>query len=87
MAIGFDRPLDVLPFDHRGTFQKNMFGWEGPLTDEQTARIAREAAVREIARRDREWVDIDESAGSAAAQPRGSGDSSQNRGDQNRYNH
>jgi 5-dehydro-2-deoxygluconokinase len=40
MTIGYDRPLYVLPFDHRGTFQKNMFGWSGTLTDEQTARIA-----------------------------------------------
>jgi 5-dehydro-2-deoxygluconokinase len=40
MTIGYDRPLYVLPFDHRGTFQKNMFGWTGTLTAEQTARIA-----------------------------------------------
>ena len=40
MDIGYDRPLYVLPFDHRGTFQKNMFGWTGALTDEQTAKIA-----------------------------------------------
>src|SRR5258708_39502070 len=40
MTIGYDRPLYVLPFDHRGTFQKNMFGWTGTLTDEQTATIA-----------------------------------------------
>ena len=40
MTIGYDRPLYVLPFDHRGTFQKNMFGWSGALTDEQTAKIA-----------------------------------------------
>jgi myo-inositol catabolism protein IolC len=40
MAIGYDRPLYVLPFDHRGTFQKNMFGWSGTPTDEQTAKIA-----------------------------------------------
>ena len=37
MAVGYDRPLYVLPFDHRGTFQKNMFGWSGTLTPEQTA--------------------------------------------------
>jgi 5-dehydro-2-deoxygluconokinase len=30
----------------------------GPLTDWKEGRIAREAAVREIARRYREWVDI-----------------------------
>ena len=40
MDIGYDRPLYVLPFDHRGTFQKNMFGWSGTPTDEQTAKIA-----------------------------------------------
>jgi myo-inositol catabolism protein IolC len=40
MSIGYDRPLYILPFDHRGTFQKNMFGWSGTLTAEQTAKIA-----------------------------------------------
>jgi myo-inositol catabolism protein IolC len=40
MTVGFDQPLYVLPFDHRGTFQKKMFGWEGALTAEQTAEIA-----------------------------------------------
>src|SRR4051812_4562961 len=40
MAVSFDKPLYVLPFDHRGTFQKNMFGWTGTLTAEQTAEIA-----------------------------------------------
>jgi 5-dehydro-2-deoxygluconokinase len=40
MNIGYDRLLYVLPFDHRGTFQKNMFGWSGTLTAEQTAKIA-----------------------------------------------
>jgi myo-inositol catabolism protein IolC len=40
MSIGYDRPLYILPFDHRGTFQKNMFGWSGSLTPEQTAKIA-----------------------------------------------
>jgi myo-inositol catabolism protein IolC len=39
MSIGYDKPLYILPFDHRGTFQKNMFGWTGALTDEQSARI------------------------------------------------
>ena len=32
MAIGYDSPLYVLPFDHRATFSKTMFGWEGPLS-------------------------------------------------------
>jgi myo-inositol catabolism protein IolC len=40
MAIGFNKPLYILPFDHRGSFQTKMFGWKGPLTAEQTAQIA-----------------------------------------------
>ncbi len=39
-TIGFDRPLYILPFDHRGSFQTKMFGWEGMLTPPQTAQIA-----------------------------------------------
>jgi 5-dehydro-2-deoxygluconokinase len=45
MTIGYDQPLYVLPFDHRGTFQKNMFGWTGTLTEDQTAEIAAAKAV------------------------------------------
>jgi len=30
-TIGFDKPLFVLPFDHRGSFQTKMFGWTGEL--------------------------------------------------------
>ena len=37
---GFDTPLYVLPFDHRGSFETGMFGWKGALTPEQTAQIA-----------------------------------------------
>jgi 5-dehydro-2-deoxygluconokinase len=40
MTIGFDQPLYILPFDHRGSFQTKMFGWKGSLTAEQTAQIA-----------------------------------------------
>jgi len=39
-TLGFDNPLYILPFDHRGSFQTKMFGWEGPLAAEQTAEIA-----------------------------------------------
>lgn len=39
MNLGYDKPLYVLPFDHRGTFKKQMFGWEGTLTPEQAAAI------------------------------------------------
>ena len=27
--IGYDKPLYVLPFDHRGSFETKMFGWHG----------------------------------------------------------
>lgn len=40
MAIGFDKLLYILPFDHRGSFQTKMFGWKGTLTEAQTADIA-----------------------------------------------
>ncbi len=40
MKVGYDKPLYILPFDHRGSFQKNMFGWEGKLSADQTAQIA-----------------------------------------------
>jgi myo-inositol catabolism protein IolC len=45
-TLGFDQPLYVLPFDHRGSFQKKMFGWDGALSPQQTAEIA--AAKRVI---------------------------------------
>src|ERR1700690_2433846 len=37
---GYQKPLYILPFDHRGSFQTKMFGWKGTLTAEQTADIA-----------------------------------------------
>ena len=40
MIIGFDKPLYILPFDHRGSFETKMFGWTGDLTPAQTAEIA-----------------------------------------------
>jgi myo-inositol catabolism protein IolC len=38
-AVGFNKPLYILPFDHRGSFEK-LFGWSGALTADQTAQIA-----------------------------------------------
>ena len=40
MTRGYDRPLYIQPFDHRGSFQKKMFGLKAPLSDAQTAEIA-----------------------------------------------
>ena len=39
-AIGYNEPLYILPFDHRGSFQTKMFGWTGTLSADQTAEIA-----------------------------------------------
>ena len=32
MPIGYNKPLDVLPFGHPATFSNKMFGWQGPLS-------------------------------------------------------
>src|ERR1700719_772547 len=39
-TVGYNKPLYILPFDHRGSFQTKLFGWPGALTMEQTAKIA-----------------------------------------------
>jgi myo-inositol catabolism protein IolC len=74
MTIGYDKPLYVLPFDHRATFSKNMFGWQGPLSPEQTAEIAAvkqvifdafKAAVAGGVRKDRAGILVDEQFGAA----------------------
>jgi myo-inositol catabolism protein IolC len=40
MALGYDGKLYILAFDHRGSFQKKMFGIEGEPSAEQTETIA-----------------------------------------------
>ena len=40
MALGYDGKLYILAFDHRGSFQKNMFGIKGDPTPEETEMIA-----------------------------------------------
>jgi myo-inositol catabolism protein IolC len=40
MALGYDGKLYILAFDHRGSFQKKMFGISGDPTPEETERIA-----------------------------------------------
>jgi myo-inositol catabolism protein IolC len=39
MALGYDGKLYILAFDHRGSFQKKMFGIQGDPTPEETERI------------------------------------------------
>jgi len=40
MDLGYDKPLYVLAFDHRGSFQKKMLGIAGSPTPEETERIS-----------------------------------------------
>jgi myo-inositol catabolism protein IolC len=74
MTIGYDKPLYVLPFDHRSTFTKHMFGWQEPLNSDQTAQIAAvkqvifdgfKAAVAGGVSRDRAGILVDEEFGAA----------------------
>ena len=39
MALGYDGKLYILAFDHRGSFQKKMFGIEGDPTADETKTI------------------------------------------------
>src|SRR5919198_4512018 len=40
MGLGYDGKLYILAFDHRGSFQKKMFGIEGDPTPEEIDRIS-----------------------------------------------
>jgi myo-inositol catabolism protein IolC len=73
MALGYDGKLYILAFDHRGSFQKKMFGIEGDPTPEQTGTIAdakhliyegMEEAVRRGAEASATGVLVDEQFGS-----------------------
>jgi myo-inositol catabolism protein IolC len=45
MRIGYNKPLYILPFDHRSSFEKGLFGWSGALSGEQTERVAQTKEV------------------------------------------
>ena len=79
--IGFDKPLYILPFDHRGSFQTKMFGWKGALTAEQTAEIAAakqviydafKAAVQDGVPEEKAGILVDEQFGAAILRDAGS---------------
>jgi len=40
MALGYDKPLYLLPFDHRHSYGEEVFGFHEPLSAEQTAVVA-----------------------------------------------
>jgi myo-inositol catabolism protein IolC len=77
MTIGYQRPLYILAFDHRGSLQKKMFGIEGEPTPEQAAKIAEakgviyegfERALADGAPRDRVGLLVDEQYGAVIAE-------------------
>ena len=39
MITGYEKPLDILPFDHRHSYITGVFHWQEPLTPEQVAEI------------------------------------------------
>jgi myo-inositol catabolism protein IolC len=45
MHIGYNKPLYILPFDHRSSFEKGLYGWSEPLSADQTEHIARTKEV------------------------------------------
>jgi myo-inositol catabolism protein IolC len=45
VRVGYNKPLYILPFDHRSSFEKGLYGWSGALSIEQTERIARTKEV------------------------------------------
>ncbi len=74
MAIGYNKPLYLLPYDHRSSFEKGLYGWSGALSAEQTERIAKtkevihDAFKRALAQglsKDRAGILVDEQFGAA----------------------
>jgi hypothetical protein len=72
--LGYDRPLYILLFDHRDSFQTKLFGWTGRLTEDQTAQIAAskqviydgfKAALRDKVLEYRAGILVDEQFGAA----------------------
>ena len=45
MKIGYNKPLYILPFDRRSSFEKGLFGWTGALSKEQVEKIAQSKEV------------------------------------------
>ena len=40
MNVGYDKPLYLLPFDHRHSYVKSLFKFEPPLSAVQAARVS-----------------------------------------------
>src|SRR2546425_13218539 len=75
-SLGYGRRLYILAFDHRGSFQKKMFGISGAPDEQETRRIADtkslifegfQLALSDGAPRDNAGVLVDEQFGEAPA--------------------
>ena len=76
MALGYEGELYILAFDHRGSFQKKMFGIAGDPSPEETERISDakrvifegfKRALDEGAPKDAAGILVDEQFGAGAA--------------------
>lgn len=74
MITGYEKPLDILPFDHRHSYITGVFHWAEPLTPDQVEAIVAskqviydgfKAAVADSAVRDRAGILVDEAFGAA----------------------
>ncbi len=45
MTVGYNEPLYILPFDHRSSFEKGLYGWTGALNQEQIGKVAKTKEV------------------------------------------
>lgn len=74
MTTGYNKPLYILPYDHRSSFEKGLYGWSGVLSAEQTDRIAKtkeviydafKLALTKGLAKDRAGILVDEQFGAA----------------------
>jgi myo-inositol catabolism protein IolC len=74
MPNGYDKPLYILPFDHRHSYLSKLFQWQEPLTAAETAEVAAskqiiyegfKAAAANGVPLDRAGILVDEEFGSA----------------------
>lgn len=74
MITGYQKPLDILPFDHRHSYITGVFHWQEPLTPDQVEEIVAskqviydgfKAAVVDPAVRNRAGILVDEAFGAA----------------------
>ena len=77
MITGYDKPLYILPFDHRHSYITGVFHWQEPLTPGQVAQIVAskqviydgfKAAVADSVVRDRAGILVDELFGATLLQ-------------------